>query len=397
MYSSNTIRVLEIDDYQATTALTVRELLNYVIPGRAFLPKAKNDPVTAREVRSLASYHRVIQRDLTGAKLTNARGPLRDYVLDEWLCTDRPPRGVLPSFYVAFKEQLRYASPHELVIPPGTRGILLDAESRVESFLYIIEDPGTSEEVVAALYERRVQVGIYHGLPAEVAAKYFSDMNGRGVGVNATLIAGRDISDPYRQIAARVFEEKLGLELEYEKRQVGARSNAIMTVLQARLMVAAVAHGVNAVTYGAKKIPAADVNLERLEVAAHEWFRQMFTALPPADWRDQDKVLRAVPVMVSLAAMGRGFYTGDADEQARAHAFLADRSIDWSSGHHWGGIAGKVNASTGRFTVGSGKECAHATLRALRELGDASAIQVRRQRPATPTPILVSSEASPQA
>jgi len=51
-------------------------------------------------------------------------------------------------------------------------------------------------------------------------------------------------------------------------------------------------------------------------------------------------------------------------------AVLHDKKIDWSVGSHWLGVTGKVNPSSGRLSVSSGKESAHDTYRALVNEGD---------------------------
>src|SRR6185436_7773973 len=97
-------------------------------------------------------------------------------------------------------------------------------------------------------------------------------------------------------------------------------------------------------------------DFERLEAAAQTWLGMVFDRFSVYDFRDRDLILRSVPVTVSLGALGKAFYDGDAVAQGVSSAILADRRIDWVKGPHWTGVAGKVNANTGRFAVGGGKE-----------------------------------------
>lgn len=377
-----TLQVVPVNDYEVVTALAVGELLDICVPGRAFLPRAKNDPVMARLVRELWELHEMIQRDLTGRKLANAEGDLKEYVRDQWLRSNgKPAKGILPTITLYFPDNLGPVS-EQLKIAAGTKGLLLDGESRVEAMLYLIEDEQTPKEIVDRLYSQRLPVHILHNIEPQQAASYFVDINGRGVQINANLLVARDLADEYGQIAARVFKG-LEVELEGEKRQVGKKDTAVLTVLQARLMVAAIAHGVGAIQYGAKRIPLetkdGKIDQKRLEKAARTWLEMVFKGFGADAFKDKGQVLRSVPVLISIGALGRGFYTGSGEEQGKAHAFLADRKIDWSADRHWNGVCGKVNPTTERFSVGSGKEYAYATYKALMEKDSPAGKQIRTQ------------------
>jgi len=382
------IVALEVDEKQFTTTLALQELLELVIPGRAFLPKAKNDPVTERRVQDLSDYHDKVQRDLSGRKLSNAKGDLKEYLLDEWISSD--DRGVLPPFLVWYPEQLETVHRPEcgalldVIVPSGAKGLLMDAESRVEAALYAVEQGSTDQ--VKALLGKRIGVTVFHGVPVETAAKYFADINGKGVGVTPNLSVSRDYSDPWATTAFDVFE-KLGLEVEKEKRQVSQSSPAVITALQARAMVAAMVFGAGAVSFGAKKIPTTDpnsdsnrpVDFDKLATVAATWLGDVIEKLGDGEvLKDKELVVRSVPVLVSIGAIGRGYYTQDPNQLIEANRFLNDSTIDWTRGSHWDGVAGKTNPSTGRFSVGSGKENTWATLRALTDPGDAGYKQIRR-------------------
>lgn len=381
-----TIAALPVDDHQFATSLAVQEILELVIAGRAFLPKAKNDPVIQRRVAQLSPLHDKIQRNLEGRKLSNARGDLKRYLREEWI--DPDGGGVLPPFLLWFAEPLVVRPLAgcvpllEAVIPPATKALLLDGESRLEAALYLVEEG--DEDEVTQLLAKRVGVMVFHGIDVDVAAKYFADINGKGVGVNPNLLVSRDFNDPYAKAALAVFE-KLGLKLEADKRQVSLRSPAVVTAFQARTMVAAMVHGPSAVSFGATVIPSLyadkvhgekEVDFAHLTVAAANWLGQVFEHYGAESFKDKEKVLRSVPVLVSLGAVGRGFYTGDQDEQSRAYSLLADNSVDWAIGNHWAGIAGKTSAA-GTFSVGSGKENVGATYRALTDPEDPGYRRIR--------------------
>ncbi|HKT82971.1 MAG TPA: hypothetical protein VJQ84_03955 [Solirubrobacterales bacterium] len=365
--------IIAVDEFEAVTVMTVRDVLEVGVPARNFLPKTKLNPLEQREVDKLRELHTVIQRDFAGAKKTNAKGPLADYIRDQWLPDGKGPRsGFIGVFILCF--------PQALPIEDGLatiqhKGIFLDGESRGDGLLTNVER--LSETEVEALLEKRVAVLVVHGIQdPKVVAKYFADVNGKGVGVNPNLVAMADYTDPYGEVTKAVFE-KLGYELETRQRQVAASSEALMTGLQARLMIAAMAKGVGVIQYGAKPIPTEKVDMERLEKVALTWLEQVFDRFGWEEYRSKANILRSVPVTVSLGALGRAFYDADPVGQERALAVLSDAEIDWSVGKHWSGVAGKVNPATERFAVGGAKEYAHATIKALTEADSDAGEQIR--------------------
>lgn len=358
-----TVRVIPVNKFQAVASMTVNDILDVAVPARAFMPKARLNPIEQRVVERLRHLHALIQRDFTGEKKRNAQGPLADYLRDEWLPepNGKPPAGFMPAFIIYFPDELKIDDEGHACIK--SKGVFLDGESRGDSLLVNVERMGDTE--VDQLLSKPVAVHIVHNIQdPQVIAKYFADVNGKGVGVNPNLVVMRDYTDPYAEITKRVFD-RLGIELETRQRQVRASSDAVITGLQARLMVAAIVKGVGAVQYGAKPIPKEDVDFQRLETVAEAWLKRVFTTFGPEAFKDKSTVVRAVPVTAVLGALGKPFYEGTAVEEKVALEVLSDKKIDWSSGAHWSGVCGKVNPSTGNFTLGGGKEYAYATWRAL--------------------------------
>jgi hypothetical protein len=371
-----TLHVIPINEYEAVAAMTVADVLEFAVPARYFLPNAKLSPLDQRVVHRLRDLHSLIQRDFAGAKKTNAQGPLADYIRDEWLPerSDRPPAGFLPPFILFLPDKLDIDKEIN-VAHIRSKGVFGDGESRGDALLVNVEN--LNDRDVDRLLDKRIAVHIVHGVSdTKVLAKYFADVNGRGVRVNPNLTIMADYTDPYADTTMRVFE-RLDLELETRQRQVPAKSNAILTGLQARMMVAAVAKGVAAVQYGAKPIPEDGVDFTKLEQDATAWLQRVLAKFDAATFRDKTYIVRSVPVSVCLGALGRAFYGGDTNDQRAALAVLSDDGIDWTVGPHWSGIAGKVNPDTGRFAVGGGKEYAYATWRALTEPESDAGKQIR--------------------
>jgi hypothetical protein len=105
---------------------------------------------------------------------------------------------------------------------------------------------------------------------------------------------------------------------------------------------------------------------------------QVFSTFGKPAFRDRGNVLGSVPVLVSLAALGRGFYEGDDEARATAQSILADRRIDWSAGTHWDGVCGDVSPTTGTFSLGTGDSHADRTYRALTNENDPGGRSIRR-------------------
>jgi hypothetical protein len=121
--------------------------------------------------------------------------------------------------------------------------------------------------------------------------------------------------------------------------------------------------------YGAGRIPGNGVKFDKLEASAEAWFKHVFDTLGVGSFKDKEKVLRAVPMLAAIGAVGRSYYEGDAEAQRKAREVIADPSIDWSVGPHWSGICGKINPNTGKFAVGSAKEYGNAAFNALTQTG----------------------------
>ena len=372
-----TLRVLPVGDHEAVASMTVRDVLETAIPARSFLPNARLNPIEKREVERVRDLHALIQRDFAGEKRRNAQGSLADYIQRAWLSNGKKPSsGFLGPFVIYFPDPLNIDKDDE-VAHVTSRGVLLDGESRGEGFLVNIER--LPDAAVDKLLAKQVAVHIVHGIQdVKAIAKYFADLNGKGVRVNPNLVAMADYTDPFAEITKRVFEE-LKLELETRQRQVPAKSNAIMTGLQARTVVAAVAKGVAAVQYGAKPIPAEGVDLAKLESVATTWLERVFKRFEATSFRDKGLVLRSVPVSASLGALGHAFLDGKTEQQKAALEVLSDKKIDWTAGPHWNGVAGKVNLETGKFAVGGAKEYAYTTTRALTEPTSAVGKQIRHE------------------
>lgn len=380
-----TLKVIKLNKHEAVAAVSVGDLLETIIPARHFAANAKIDPIERRMVDRLRELHALIQRDFAGEKRRNAQGSLADYIREAWLGSngDRPSPGFFGPFIAYFPDEISIDPDGDG--PNGTahlssKGFFLDGESRAEALLINVERI-EDESLLERLLRKPVALHIVHGIDSsQVITKYFADVNGKGVKVNPNLVAMADYTDPYAELAKRIFEH-LQIDLETRQRQVRAGSPAVLTGLQARMMVAAVAKGVGAVQYGGKPIPVDGIDFGKLEEVAQSWLSRVFSTFGADAFRDKLLVLRSVPVIACLGGLGRASFVGDSDGQRAALDVLTDKRIDWSAGPHWHAIAGRVNPNTGRFAVGGGKEYAYATHRALTEPKSDTGQQIRRFSP----------------
>lgn len=384
----------------AVTKMTVADLLDITLRPMAFQPKATNDPATARLVKEMGRLGPLIWRDLQGRKLRNARGPLRDYIIEEWLSEGGD--GVLGSFAIGFNYELNFRNLEGgggLIgvadLESGSKAVLVDGASRVEAFNQILNDrhhdSNVAIETQNRLLAKKIVVIVHHGSSSEALEKRFIDLNGRGIRGNPALATVAASGDRWATVASDVFK---GLQLELdEKRQVSASSNAVMTVAQGRLMVIAMFHGPAAVNYGPRPAPLTrhrdesreEVDFDKLSDAADKWLRLVVGGLSDRDGRDllraRSCVVRSVPVLLSLGALGQPFYSGTDDERLRAESCLNDPEIEWTVGPHWHGLAGTWKADKQRFVMGSAKELGYRCFKAIADPGADGYSRIRKQQP----------------
>lgn len=360
-------------DTPKITTGTFNDLRALTIPVTELVAR-KPSPTYQHMVEEIRPIRDLVQRDMTGAKVTNAKTKLPAYI-GRKLAPSGQWTGPVWTFTLWLPDALEAEPGSNDVLTnyqldPTNLGFYLDGESRAFALeAMILEEDDTDRR--RALMNIPVTVQIYDGIGVERAAQHFRDTNGLGVGITAALLLGHDYEDRWMDVTRKVFAD-LGVPLEEQARQVKAGGTAVLTVVAARAMVAAVARGISAVQYGAGSIPTTiereEIDFTKVESAATTWLGHVFTTLGVTAFKNKELVLRAVPVSAALGALGRPFYTGDLDGQFSAKAVL-NSGIDWSAGQHWSGIAGKVNPN-GAFSVGSGKENGYATFRALTEQAD---------------------------
>jgi len=370
------VPALKLTDTSLVMAMTVEQELRYVTQGRSFRPKAKNDPLTQRVVDRVKPIHDLIQRAMTGRKASNAKHDLPAYIVERVLVEDKDgPLGDLGPSILYTDQSLEIIE--GLVDIAGVNFTYSDGESRGEAEQCVLEN-GTSDELVAKMLGLMRPFIVHHSIGVNRGRSLFGDYNGKGVPVTGNLMIARDELDPYAITSREVFDS-LGLDLELEKRQVSVSSKttstgapAILTAHTARIFVASIFVGTQAVSIGAGRIPTttqyrgsdADLDVQKLYEAGNKWATELTSEFGVDAFTDKAKVLRSAPVLAALGTIGRPMYfEGKTSKQVMDASNLS--KVDWSHATGgWDGIAGK-RSPAGVFSVSSAKEAVHAVLAAL--------------------------------
>lgn len=209
----------------------------------------------------------------------------------------------------------------------------------------------------------------------------FSDLNGKGVKLNANETAARDIRDPWSKATRDIFS-KLGVSLTSNGRQVSAASQAAgmhLMFSHARVMVRALGLGTfNAATSSADRTEGVD--FDRVVSTGIEWFKIVLAHFDGGItmFTHPDFVLRTMPVKVGIGLMGHAWY--DTDMALRQTHIRSLSEINWRVRPAWNGIAGNVtgNDEDGyRLSAASAKEIGTRATRALTNPGSNDGGKVR--------------------
>jgi len=387
------IPALPLTPWSFVTTMQVRDELESVIPGRDFKKTAAQlrqlNPLTRRAIEEQRELHQAVQRTLSGAKLSNAKNKIPSYIRDNVLRSDADgPLGDLGASIICTTKQLTIAE--GLVDIQGVLFVYGDGESRAEGELYFLENGENGSAIDYLLGLRRPFV-VFHSVTAHRIRMLFGHWNGLGVPVTPNLLVARDEIDPFAVISQEIFSD-LDIKLELEKRQVAPSSGSVFTALAARQLLAAMFHGHNVVAYGAGKLPTTvkigegedvvsyDLDEQQLRLAGKKWISHLMTAFGPAAFLDKDRVLRSMPVLVSLGAIGRELYLDPSKIAKKVAVVLED--VEWrhtpvkDQPGPWDGVAGKRNAAKA-YSVSSGKEAVHAVFAALTDSSSPGFARIR--------------------
>jgi len=180
------LRAGGLDTPKITTG-TVHEMRSLTVPVTELVAK-KPSPTYRHAVEDIKPIRDLVQRDMSGAKATNAKTKLPAYI-DRKLSLNGEWTGPVWSFTLWLPDKLEPEEPvNELMghyrLDPTNLGFFLDGESRAFSLERLILDEDDPERR-RALLDIPVAMQIYDGIPVERAAQHFRDTNGLGVGITS--------------------------------------------------------------------------------------------------------------------------------------------------------------------------------------------------------------------
>lgn len=340
-------------------------------------PTAKVTGYDADTIAEEAQVHELIQRALTGNKKAN----VARYSLYIEEVVDGAREGVLPPIHLWSPDALDVVPLNDVqyaVVPNGHRLLAIDGETQLTAHYELRRraQPETRERHGA----HPVAAVVHHGLPVDIARQYFHDLNVLAVRPNTSLGLSMNSADPVMQVVAEV-ERRVGFvngRVERMARQLAKNSPKVVTMQTLRQMVVNVAKGIAGVQYGARPVPVDGIDLKALTEVAVEWFDQFFAAFG-AQVTDREQYLAgSSPVLSAVGAMGNAILHASPHERPQLTSRLLEslRSVDWSKGAHWQGIAGR-HTPKGVFSVSGTKEVGYAVFNVLADPNHPSYMAVR--------------------
>jgi DNA sulfur modification protein DndB len=331
------------------------------------------------DLSELGELHDLVQRALQGNKKTNAK-KYRRYIES----VVNGGVGVLPPIHLWIPQPLDVATIGArtyAIVPTGEWLLSIDGETQLTAHFAIDTDPVTTPEMKKAHRELNLGVIIHHGVSAKVARQYFHDLNVLAVRPNTSLGLSMNTSDPLMQVVDDVQTlDVLRGRVEQSARQLGKKSNKLVTLQNLRQLVVNVAKGISGIQYGSRPVPAEDVDLRALSDTSSSLVARYFDRYL-SEIADRERSLAGTgPVLAAVGAMGNKVLQVPAHERDAEleRLFHTLKSVDWRKGPQWVGIAGNYTAS-GVFSAKGTKEVAYAVYTALSDPSSETYRRIRQE------------------
>lgn len=369
-----------VNDHKFVTSLCGKEL-ELVAPDPRIFDNRRQLEVAPSDIRVLADYRNEIQRPFASEKRSNVER-YAAYLIDTILRGegDVPPP-LLYSQHQLPVVQVGDVLPDVYAIRPeyGVKMFPLDGETFLGAYYRAAEQRPEIRDL-------RFAVTFMHGIPLDEAKRIFYVHNILGVRPSPAMSLAMNVDDAMTAIA-RVIEDAVPVlsgRVDKRKRQLAQTDQAVVTLPALRGAVINVHYGIGGVRFGAKPVPIDVDARQQLERVALKWFRALLApdALGPVLERRQDTILGSPAVLAAVGAVGHAVYNlGDVHHRrAQIQALVEDlKTVDWTRGQHWTGIAGKYTPK-GKFSVGGSKEVGYAVYTALTDRTSPSYQIVRRNR-----------------
>lgn len=329
--------------------------------------------------------HELVQRTLSGNKKTNVP-KYAEYIA---ATVGHQVVGVLPPVHLWTRTPLQtvpVGAQLYALIPTGERLIALDGETQLAAH-YAVDhnENGRFTDVKQAHRSANVAVVLHHGIDTNAARQYFHDLNLLGVRPNTSLGLSMDTKDPIIQVVEAVERRTtlLAGRIDKASRQLPKRSTKYLTMTNLRQYTINVGMGMAGNSYGSRPVPTDELDLGDLEEVAVTAMQSLTEAFAE-ELRDRETYLFGTGAV--LAAIGalvheRVYKQAPHDRRSALAAVVEDlRTVDWTKGEQWSGIAGDMTARG--LSVKGTKERGYAVYNALTGRDAAAAARIRRSVPA---------------
>jgi len=323
-----------------------------------------------------------IQRPVAGAKARNIR-PYAEYQVglargEHW--------GIIPPRILWTKEEIpfvRLSGQMMAAIPAGIKAYILDGETGKAA----ADEARQTENKVEDI---DVPIIWCYGLPRDFASQAHHDLNLLGTRPTIPVALNLDRRDPITDVAKRIaLTGALTDRVIMNKRQVSvadAAAGKVMTLASLRGFVLGIALGKSAIGRATAPVkPREAHDIDRIHKIADLYAKKIVQHKTLGkELTDGGSMLSVGAVQVVVGSLAHELAT---DETVVESGFsdLLDKQVaelsrvKWGRGQRWSGIGGKLNPTSGNFSVGGSKEYGYAIYRALTDVKDPTYMQVRAQ------------------
>ncbi len=317
-----------------------------------------------KELQDLLAIRQEVQRLFAGAKAANVPR-YADYITSVHKGQD----GITPPIILYSEQPLKIQQDETgagwIQIPWDRRLVAIDGETQLAARF----------EAANRLQETRdafVPLVFCHGRKQSWARQAFHDLNVLAVKPNPSLSLSMDARDPLTKVACEVAERVPFFINRVNKvqRQLKSSDPKVVTLAALRGACVTLAEGISGVKWGTRPVPINDPQrAAAMESIAVEWFTAATQVLGSMIEDRENNVTSAPAVLAAIGAMGHPLVDIADEQERRVREELQLeklRSVVWTKGPAWDGIAGKISLK-GTFSAGGSKENAYAVYGALND------------------------------
>jgi len=268
-----------------------------------------------------------------------------------------------------------------VLVPDDHYLLAIDGETQLTAHYELQRSPAVPAEVKDRHKRWPLAAVVHHGISDLAARQYFHDLNVLAVRPNTSLGLSMDTTDPLMRVVTELAATIPFLKgrVDLSARQLAKNSPKIVTLQALRQMVVNVAKGISGVQYGARPAPVDDIDLDELARVARDWIAGYVDTFPH-EISDRERYLAGSgTVLAAVGALGHVLLTQSwkPRREVQDELLASLRTVDWSKGDHWLGIAGN-RTPKGVFSVKGTKETAYAVFNVLADPANPGYSRVRR-------------------